>query len=93
MAFTAPYKIKNVEMVVKGTDVQVRVFTLAPGETAKTVIHSTDPGPVPAQDCQQASATLVTLRVPSLKHTWRLPLTADVCTTFQYRPDSTPLAT
>jgi hypothetical protein len=29
MAFTAPYKIKNVETVVKGTDVQVRVFTLA----------------------------------------------------------------
>jgi hypothetical protein len=27
MAFTAPYKIKNVEN--KGTDVQVRVFTLA----------------------------------------------------------------
>jgi hypothetical protein len=29
----APYKIKNVETVVKGTDVLVRVFTLAPGET------------------------------------------------------------
>src|SRR2546430_2708358 len=33
MAFTAPYKIKNVETVVKGTDVQVRLFTLAPSET------------------------------------------------------------
>jgi hypothetical protein len=55
------------------------------------VIHWTDPGPVPVQDCQEASATLVSLRVPSLKHTWRLPLKAEVCTTSQYRPDSTPL--
>jgi len=30
--------------------------------------------------------------VPSLKHTWRLPLTAQVCTAFELRPDSTPLA-
>ena len=66
--------------------------TLEPGETAKTVIHWTDPGPVPADDCQEAAATLVTLRVPSLKHTWRLPLKAQVCTTFEFRPDSTPLA-
>jgi hypothetical protein len=65
--------------------------TLAPGETATTVIHWTDPGPVPADDCQEAAATLVTLRVPSLKHTWRLPLKAQVCTTFEFRPDSTSL--
>jgi hypothetical protein len=65
--------------------------TLDPGETAKTVIHWTDPGPVPEDDCQEAAATLVTLRVPSLKHTWRLPLKAQVCTTFEFRPDSTPL--
>jgi hypothetical protein len=67
--------------------------TLDPGETAKTVIHWSDPGPVPAEDCQEASATLVTLRVPSLKHTWRLPLKAQVCTTLEFRPDSSPLAT
>ena len=66
--------------------------TLEPGETAKTVIHWTDPGPVPADDCQEATATLVTLRVPSLKHTWRLPLKAQVCTTLEFRPDSEPLA-
>jgi quercetin dioxygenase-like cupin family protein len=44
MAFTAPYKIKNVETVVKGTDVQVRLFTLAPGETIPWHFHhhSTD---------------------------------------------------
>jgi quercetin dioxygenase-like cupin family protein len=44
MAVTAPYKIKNVETVVKGTDVQVRVFTLAPGETIPWHFHrdSTD---------------------------------------------------
>ncbi len=65
--------------------------TLEPGETAKAVIHWTDPGPVPAEDCQEATATLVTLRVPSLKHTWRLPLKAPVCTTFEFRPDSEPL--
>ena len=67
------------------------MVTLAPGETATTVIHWTDPGPVPADDCQEATATLVTLRVPSLKHTWRLPLKAQVCTTADFRPDSTPL--
>ncbi len=67
------------------------LITLDPGETAKTVVHWTDPGPVPADDCQEAAATLVTLRVPSLRHTWRLPLKADVCTTADFRPDSTPL--
>jgi hypothetical protein len=66
--------------------------TLEPGETAKTVIGWTDPGPVPDEDCQLATATLVTLRVPSLKHTWRLPLKAQICTTFEFRPDSSPLA-
>lgn len=65
--------------------------TLEPGETARTVIHWTDPGPVPDEDCQEAAATLVTVRVPSLKHTWRLPLKAQVCTTFELRPDSEPL--
>ena len=68
------------------------LVTLDPGETARTVIHWTDPGPVPADDCQEASATLVTLRVPSLRHTWRLPLKAQVCTTTDFRPDSEPLA-
>ena len=67
--------------------------TLAPGETARTVIHWSDPGPVPADDCQEATATLVTLRVPSLKHTWRLPFKAQVCTTIDHRPDSLPLTT
>ena len=68
------------------------LVTLDPGETAKAVIHWTDPGPVPADDCQEASATLVTLRVPSLRHTWRMPLEAQVCTTAEFRPDSKPLA-
>jgi hypothetical protein len=67
------------------------LVTLDPGETAKAVIHWTDPGPVPAEDCQEASATLVTFRVPSLRHTWRLPLEAQVCTTADFRPDSKPL--
>jgi hypothetical protein len=39
MAFTPPYKIKNVETVVRGTDVQVRVFTLAPGESIPWHFH------------------------------------------------------
>jgi hypothetical protein len=67
------------------------LVTLDPGETAKAVIHWSDPGPVPAEDCQEAAATLVTLRVPSLRHTWRLPLKAQVCTTAEFRPDSKPL--
>lgn len=65
--------------------------TLAPGERATAVIHWTEPGPVPEEDCQEATATLVTLRVPSLKHTWRLPLKTQVCTTSDYAPDSGPL--
>lgn len=68
------------------------LVSIDPGETVRTVIHWTDPGPVPADQCQQASATLVTLRVPSLRHKWRLPLKADVCTTARYRPDSQPLS-
>ena len=39
MAFTAPYKVKNVETVVAGTDVQVRLFTLAPSETIPWHFH------------------------------------------------------
>ena len=46
---------------------------------------------MPADECQEAAATLVTLRVPSLKHTWRLPLKVQVCTTSDYPPDSQPL--
>jgi hypothetical protein len=68
------------------------LVTLDQGQTVRTVIHWTDPGPVPPEQCQEAAATLVTLRVPSLKHTWRLPLKAQVCTTQDYRPDSTPLS-
>jgi Domain of unknown function (DUF4232) len=67
------------------------LVTLDQGQTVKTVIHWVDPGPVPPEECQEASATLVTLRVPSLRHTWRMPLKAQVCTTLDYRPDSTPL--
>ena len=40
MASTDAYRIKNVETVVKGTDVQVRLFTLAPGETIPWHFHS-----------------------------------------------------
>lgn len=38
------YKVKRVEPVVKGSDVQARVFTLAPGETIPWHYHgqSTD---------------------------------------------------
>ena len=39
MASTDAYRIKNVETVVKGTDVQVRLFTLAPGETIPWHFH------------------------------------------------------
>jgi|SRR6516225_1098739 quercetin dioxygenase-like cupin family protein len=39
MPATAAYKIKNVDTVVKGTDVQVRLFTLAPGETIPWHFH------------------------------------------------------
>jgi hypothetical protein len=81
------------ELGVKGAlSVGSGAITLDPGQRARTVIHWTDPGPVPSEECQEAAATLVTLRVPSLKHTWRLPLKAPVCTTFDFRPDSEPLA-
>jgi hypothetical protein len=66
-------------------------ITLNQGATARTTIHWTDPGPVPAAECDEATATLVTLRVPSLQHTWRLPLKAQVCTTPDYAPDSKSL--
>jgi hypothetical protein len=66
-------------------------ITMNQGGTARTTIHWADPGPVPQADCQAAVATLVTLRLPSLRHTWRLPLRAQVCTTAAYAPDSKPL--
>ena len=39
-----PYKVKRIEPVVKGSDVQARVFTLAPGEAIPWHFHgeSTD---------------------------------------------------
>ena len=51
MAYTKPlpspssnYSVKNIEPVVKGTDVQARIFTLAPGEAIPWHYHekSTD---------------------------------------------------
>jgi quercetin dioxygenase-like cupin family protein len=36
----ASYKVKNIEPVVAGTDVQARVFTLAPGEVIPWHSHS-----------------------------------------------------
>jgi quercetin dioxygenase-like cupin family protein len=43
-AKASPYKVKRVELVVKGSDVQARVFTLAPGEVIPWHYHrqSTD---------------------------------------------------
>ena len=34
-----PYKVKRVDTVVKGSDVQARVFTLAPGEVIPWHYH------------------------------------------------------
>src|SRR6185436_9992505 len=65
-------------------------ISLNQGGKARTTVHWTDPGPVPASDCDEATATLVTLRVPSLDHTWRIPLRAQVCTTAAYAPDTKP---
>jgi hypothetical protein len=62
-------------------------LALQPGDAVSTVVHWTDPGPVPANQCDAADATLVTLRLPDLGHTWRLPLEASVCTTAQFKPD------
>ena len=39
MSLTSSYKIKNVETVVEGTNVQVREFTLAPGESIPWHFH------------------------------------------------------
>ena len=43
-ATASAYKVKRIEQVVKGSDVQARVFTLAPGETIPWHYHreSTD---------------------------------------------------
>jgi hypothetical protein len=67
------------------------VLALQPGQRVLTVVHWTDPGPIPPNECDAADATLVTLRLPALGHTWRLPLRASVCTTAQWAPDVTPL--
>ncbi len=67
------------------------MITLNQGGKARTTIHWVDPGPVPAADCDEATATVVTLRVPSVGRTWRIPLHTRVCTTAQYAPDTEPL--
>src|SRR5215216_5345175 len=43
-AASSNYSVKNIEPVVKGTDVQARIFTLAPGESIPWHYHdkSTD---------------------------------------------------
>jgi Protein of unknown function (DUF4232) len=67
-------------------------LSMQPCARVSTVVHWTDPGPVPAGQCHAADATLVTLRLPALGHTWRLPLEASVCTTSTFRPDASALA-
>ncbi len=66
-------------------------LALQPGDTVSTVVHWSDPGPIPANECAAADATLVALRLPALGHTWRLPLKASVCTTAQWAPEVTAL--
>lgn len=39
-AKTANYTVKNIELVLAGSDVQARVFTLAPGESIPWHYHS-----------------------------------------------------
>ena len=63
-------------MLQEGDDVRVAGVTV--GEVKKVEHHD-------------RSQALVTFRVPSLRHTWRLPLEAQVCTTAEFRPDSKPL--
>lgn len=70
---------------------QTALIALQPGGRVSTVVHWSDPGPVPPGQCDVAETTLVTLRLPELGHTWRLPLAASVCTSAAYRPDVTPL--
>ena len=71
--------------------VQNASLALQPGNTVSTVVHWSDPGPIPPGECAAADARLVTLRLPALGHTWRLPLEASVCTTAQWAPDVKPL--
>ena len=67
--------------------VQSALLALQPGDKVSTVVHWSDPGPIPPDECAAADATLVTLRLPALGHTWRLPLKTNVCTTAQWAPD------
>ena len=39
MAAADPFKVKHVEPVLKSSDVQVRIFTLAPGDTIPWHYH------------------------------------------------------
>lgn len=76
---------------VGASPAQAALVSLQPGAVVSAVVHWTDPGPVPPGQCAAAETTLVTLRLPALGHTWRLPLAASVCTTAAYRPDVTAL--
>ena len=39
----------------------------SPATSASTVVHWSDPGPIPANECNAADATLVTLRLPGAR--------------------------
>lgn len=41
VAPTPNYRVKNIEVVIKGSDVQARLFTLAPGDTIPWHFHRT----------------------------------------------------
>jgi len=62
-------------------------IAMQPGDKVSTVVHWSDPGPIPPDECDAADATLVTLRLPALGHPWRRPPKANVCTTAQWAPD------
>jgi hypothetical protein len=63
------------------------------GETARSQLSWTDPGPVPRARCHPHRATGFTVKIKQLPGHYVLPLHAQVCTTRKYRPHASILTT
>ena len=62
------------------------------GQTVRSVLSWTDPGPVPAGQCHARRATGFRVHLRGLPGFYRLPIDARVCTTKKYRPHGTRLS-
>jgi len=75
-----------------GFDTDAAPVVIKAGQTVRSVLSWTDPGPVPAGQCHARTATGFRVHISQLPGFYRLPIHARVCTTKKYRPHGTRLS-